>query len=110
MSTWARHLDDLAAATAHLLIDGAVQPQPLADPNAAMAARDAVLVELRQLIGSVGDAPPFATVRDLTLHDMVHRPAQALHQTLSELPRAVPFGSAELAAGDDKTLTTYERA
>lgn len=73
MSTWARHLDDLAAATAQLLIDGSVQPQPLVDPNAAMAARDAVLVELRQLIGSIGDAPRFATVRELTLHDVVHR-------------------------------------
>lgn len=110
MNTWARHLDDLAAATAHLLIDGAVQPQPLVNPNAAMAARDAVVVELRQLIGSVGDAPRFATVRELTLHDVVHRPAQALHQTLSELPRAVPFGSGELGAADDGKLTAYERA
>ena len=110
MNTWARHLDDLAAATSQLLIDGAVQPQPLADPDAVMAARDAVLVQLRQLLGSIGDAPRFATVRELTLHDVVHRPAQALHQTLSKLPRAVPFGTAELGAAEDKTLTAYERA
>jgi len=110
VSTWARHLDDLAAATAQLLVQGALQPQALVDPNAAMAARDAVLVQMRQLIGSIGDAPRFATVRELTLHDVVHRPAQALHQTLSELPRAVPFGTAELGAAEDKTLTAYERA
>ncbi len=110
MSAWARHLDDLASATAHLLIDGAVQPRPLVDPSSAMAARDAVLVELRQLIGSVGNVPSFATVRELTLHDVVHRPAQALHQTLSELPRALPFGTTELGAPDDKSLTAYERA
>ncbi len=38
---WAQHLEDLAAATTQLLVQGALQPKPLIDPNVAMAARDA---------------------------------------------------------------------
>ncbi|CAB4896339.1 MAG: hypothetical protein F2825_00200 [Actinobacteria bacterium] len=110
MSGWGRHLDELAAAVTDLLVDGAVPDSPLGDPHAAFAARDTVLVELRELVGAVADAPQFAEVRPLTLHDAVHRPAQALHQALSELPRAGTFGDVELAAVDDKTLPGYERA
>jgi len=54
--------------------------------------------------------PQFAQVLPLTLHDALHRPAQALYQALSELPRAHGFGEVELAADDDKTLPGYERA
>jgi hypothetical protein len=110
VSGWGRHLEDLAAAVTDLLVDGVVPDSPLADPPAALAARDIVLVELRELIGAVADVPQFAEVRPLTLHDAVHRPAQALHQALSELPRAGTFGDVELAAVDDKTLSGYEQA
>ena len=110
MSGWGRSLDDLAAAVTELLVDGVVPDSPLADPPAALAARDTVLVELRELIGAVADVPQFAEVRPLTLHDAVHRPAQALHQALSELPRAGTFGAVERGAVDDKTLPAYEQA
>ena len=111
MSGWGRHLDDLAAAVTDLLVDGVVpDSSPLADPAAAFAARDTVLVELRELIGAVADAPQFAEVRPLAVHDAVQRPAQAVHQALSELPRAGTFGDVELATVDDKALPQYEQA
>jgi hypothetical protein len=110
VSGWGRHLDDLAGAITELLVDEVVRTTALADPDAALAARDAVLVELRELVGAVADVPQFATVLPLTLHDAVHRPAQALHQALSELPRAVSFGKVQLSAVDDKTLSDYEQA
>lgn len=110
MSGWGRSLDDLTAAVTELLIEGVVRPSALSDPHAALAARDTVLVELRELVGAIADGPQFAEVRPLTLHDAVHRPAQALHQALSELPRASGFGDVELAAVDDKTLPGYEKA
>jgi hypothetical protein len=110
VSGWGRNLDDLAAATAELVVSGRSTTQPLVDPYAALAARDAVLVELRGLVGAVADAPRFMPVRELTVYDVVHRPAQALHQTLSELPRALPFGDVELGSVEDKTLSDYERS
>jgi hypothetical protein len=110
VSGWGRSLDDLAAAVTELLVDGVVPTSALSDPHAALAARDTVLVELRELVGAIADEPQFAEVRPLTLHDALHRPAQALHQALSELPRAHDFGDVELAAVDDKTLPSYEQA
>jgi hypothetical protein len=110
VSGWARHLDDLAGAVTHLLLDGVIRQTTLADPPAALAARDAVLAELRELVGAVADAPQFVEVRPLSLYDVVNRPAQALHQALSELPRAVTFGDVDLAAVDHKVLPGYERA
>jgi hypothetical protein len=110
VSGWGRNIDDLAAATAELLMSGWSPTQPLVDPHAALAARDAVLVELRGLVAAVADAPRFTPVRELTVYDVVHRPAQALHQTLSELPRAMSFGDVELGSVEDKTLPGYERA
>jgi hypothetical protein len=94
---------------AHLLLDGVVRETALADPHAALAARDAVLIELRELVGAVADVPRFAEVRPLSVHDALHRPAQALHQALSELPHAVSFGEIEFPAADDKTLPGYEQ-
>ena len=67
-------------------------------------ARDAVLVELRELIGAVADVRHLSEVRDLKMYDVVHRPAQALHQALSELPRAVPFGTVELSKSREPSL------
>jgi len=110
VSGWDRNIDDLASATAELVMTGWSRAQPLVDPRAALAARDAVLVELRALVGSVAAAAQFAPARELTMYDVVHRPAQALHQTLSELPRALPFGAAELGSVDDKKLLDYEQA
>jgi len=110
VSGWDRNIDDLAGATAELVMTGWSRTQPLVDPHAALAARDAVLVELRALVGSVAAAAQFAPVRELTMYDVVHRPAPALHQTLSELPRALAFGAAELASVDDKKLLDYEQA
>lgn len=109
MTGWAQHIDDLAAAAAALLVEGSARPQPLVDPRAALAARDAVLVELRALVGAVSDVPPMGKVRELTVFDLVHRSGQALHQALSELPRAVRFGSVEPGASDHRKLPAYEQ-
>jgi hypothetical protein len=110
VSGWGQHLDDLSGSVTQLLHDGAVHPVRLIDPSSTLAARDAVLVQLRELIGAVADVPTVAAVRELTLHDAVHRPAQALHQSLSELPRAIDFGEVELAAKLDAMLPVYEQA
>ena len=79
------------------------------DVRAALAARDAVLLELRALVGAVSDVPQVGEVRELTVFDIVHRSGQALHQALSELPRAVRFGSVEPTASDDRKLPAYEQ-
>ena len=110
MSRWARHIDDLAAATVELLVNGPEPARPLVDPTAALVARDAVLGELRALVGAVSDVAGVEMVRELTMSDLVHRPGQALHQALSELPRAAPFGAVRLAGVVDKTLPGYEQA
>ncbi len=107
---WGRHMDELAAAATTLLMHGAAPRQPLSDPHGALAARDTVLQQLRKLTGAVGDVPQFTEVRDLTLADVVHRPAHALHHALSGLPRALPFGAAELAGADLHRLPPYEQA
>lgn len=111
MSGWGEHLDELAAATGELLATGSVQRHPLTDLGAALAARDSVVVQLRAMVGAVSGVPPYTQVRELTLFDLTQRPAQALHQALSELPRAVEFGAGP-QAGDlqDKSLPDYERA
>jgi hypothetical protein len=88
VSGWAQHIDDLASSAAALLVEGPARPQPLVDARAALAARDAVLLELRALVGAVSDVPQIGEVRELTVFDIVHRSGQALHQALSELPRA----------------------
>jgi hypothetical protein len=110
VSGWGQYLDDLADAVAELLHEGAVRPGGLSDPQAALAARDAVLIELRELIGAVAQVPQFAAVRELTVHDAVHRPAQSLHQALSGLPRAVGFGDVELQMAAASAERGYEPA
>ena len=109
MNAWGRHLDDLAGAVTRLLHDGAAQPAALVNPMSTLAARDAVVVQLRELVGAVADVPTVVAVRELTLHDAVHRPSQSLHQALSELPRAISFGEVELPAEPDEALTDFER-
>jgi hypothetical protein len=106
---WAQHMDDLAAATAALLQAGPVRTEPLVELPATMACRDAVVGQLRELVGSVSQAPRFAPVGELTVFDILHRPGQALHQALSGLPRAVPFGTAEQSGKIDTTLPAYEQ-
>ena len=103
-------MDELAAAATTLLIHGASPQQPLQDPYGALVARDTVLQQLRQLTGAVGDVPQFTEVRELTLADVVHRPAHALHHALSGLPRALRFGVGELAGTDVHRLAPYEQA
>ena len=110
MSRWAQHIDDLAAATVELLVNGSEPARPLMDPTAALVARDAVLVELRALVGAVSNVAKVEMVRELTMFDLVHRPGQALHQAMSELPRAAPFGAVQLDGAVDKTLPGYEQA
>jgi len=110
VSRWARHIDDLAAATVELLVNGPEPARPLADPTAALIARDDVLAELRALVGAVSDVAKVEMVRELTIFDLVHRPGQALHQALSELPRAATFGAVRLVPVVDKTLAGYEQA
>jgi hypothetical protein len=110
VSGWGQYLDDLAAAVTELLHEGAVRTGGLSDQQGALAARDAVLIQLREMIGAVAEVPQFAAVRELTVHDAVHRPAQSLHQALSGLPRAVNFGDAELPAVADSPGPGYDRA
>ncbi len=81
----------------------------MVDLRAALAARDAVLLELRALVGAVSDVPPRGKVQKLTAFDVVHRSGRALPQALSELPRAVRLGSVELGASDDRKLPAYEQ-
>ncbi len=74
-----------------------------------LAARDTVLVQLRQLVGAVCEAPRFCEVKPLLLTDIVDRPAKALHQALSALPRAVGFGASQMPDAVDLTLPAYEQ-
>jgi hypothetical protein len=105
---WGEGLDELAGATAALLQAGPVA-EPMVDVRAAMACRDAVLTQVRELVGSVSDVPRLAVGSELTVFDLVHRPGQALHQALAELPRAVPFGTRQHTAALDKTLPVLEQ-
>jgi hypothetical protein len=109
VSTWARSIDDLAGAAATLLIEGASRPQPLVDPHGTLAARDAVLIELRAMVGAVSGVQQIGEVRELTVFDVVHRSGQALHQALSVLPRAGQFGTLEPSAADARKLPAYEQ-
>lgn len=109
MTGWSQHLDDLAGATAALLQAGPVRTEPLVDLPGTLACRDAVVGQLRELVGSVSEAPRVAPVHELTVLDVVQRPGQALHQALSGLPRSVPFGTAERAGRSDKGLPAYEQ-
>lgn len=109
MTGWGQHIDDLAAAVADLLTDTSVRISPLTDASGTFACRDAVVVQLRQLVGSLADTPPVAQVRLLQLFDVTHRPAQALHQALAELPRAGRFGAADLNTYLEKGLPPFEQ-
>jgi hypothetical protein len=106
---WSRYIDDLASASAALLIEGRSGPPALVQPETALVARDVVLTELRQLVGAVSEPPRFAEARELTMFDIVHRPGQSLHQALSSLPRAVPFGTVRVSTEMDLTLPAYEQ-
>lgn len=106
---WAQHIDDLAGAVADLLNYTSVRTSPLIDVAATLACRDAVVVELRQLVGSVADMPPVAQVRPLQMFDVINRPAQALQQALAELPRATQFGAADASTYLEKGLPPYEQ-
>jgi len=108
---WGQQIDDLAAATAQLLATGVVQAPQLVDAHTAMAARDAVVTELRALVGAVAHVAQVGEAREVAMFDITHRPAQALHQALSELPRLVEFGAGrEISPIRDKTLPEYEQA
>ena len=68
-----------------------------------------MLLELRALVGAVSDVPQIREVRELTVVDIVHRSGQALHQALSELPRAGRFGTLDPSGSDDRKLPAYEQ-
>ena len=53
--------------------------------------------------------PPVAPARPLQMFDVTNRPAQALQQALSELPRASAFGAATVSTYLDKGLSPYEQ-
>lgn len=109
MTGWARSLDELAAATAALLQAEPDPAEALVDVHAAMACRDAVVAQVRELVGSVSDVPRFTVAGELTVFDLVQRPGQALHQALAGLPRAVPFGTRQHTAAPDNKLPLFER-
>ncbi len=92
-----------------MLTDTSVRTSPLADATATLACRDAVVVQLRQMVGSVAGVPPVAVARPLQLFDVTHRLAQALQQSLAELPRASQFGEANVEVYLEKGLPTYEQ-
>ncbi len=75
---WGQNIDDLAVAVADLLADTSVRTSPLTDVPAALACRDAVVIQLRQLVGSVADMPPVAQARPLQMFDVLLRRAGAL--------------------------------
>lgn len=106
---WGQDLDDLAGAVADLLTDTSVRTSPLTDVAATLACRDAVVVGLRQLVGSVADMPPVARARPLQLFDVTSRPAQAVQQALAELPQASQFGTANVDTYFEKGLPPYEQ-
>jgi hypothetical protein len=68
-----------------------------------------VVVQLRQLVGSLADMPPVAEVRPLQLFDVIHRPAQALQQALAQLPRAGEFGQVDVNSYFVTGLPPYEQ-
>ena len=109
VSGWGRHIDDLAGAVADLLTDTSVRTSPLTDAAATLACRDAVVIQLRQMVGAVADMPPVAQARPLTMFDVTNRPAQALQQALSELPRASQFGATDASTYLEKGLPPYEQ-
>jgi len=74
-----------------------------------LACRDAVVIGLRQLVGSLADLPPVAQARPLQMFDVTYRPAQALQQALAELPRASQFGAANVNTYFEKGLPPYEQ-
>ena len=57
MTGWGQHLDDLAAATAGLLQADVVRTVPLTDTRGTLASRDALVAQLRELVGAVTDVP-----------------------------------------------------
>jgi len=79
------------------------------DAAASLACRDAVVIGLRQLVGSLADLPPVAQARPLQMFDITNRPAQALQQALAELPRASQFGAANVNTYFEKGLPPYEQ-
>lgn len=102
-------MDDLAAATAGLLQADVVGTTAMTDTRGALASRDAVVAELRGLVGAVSEAPRFATARPMTVFDVTQRPGQALYQALAALPRCTEFGSSDTDFYFTKHLPPYEQ-
>ena len=110
MTGWGHHIDELAAATASLLLANTVRTSPMSDIHGALASRDAVVAELRALVASVSGVPRFTEAHALTAHDITHRPGQALHQALTGLPRAAGgFGDENPTFYLEKKLPPYEQ-
>ena len=110
MTGWGHHIDELAAATASLLLDNTVRTSPMSDIQGALASRDAVVAELRALVGSLSGVPRFPETHALTAYDITHRPGQALHQALTGLPRAAGgFGDENPTFYLEKDLPPYEQ-
>jgi len=70
---WGQQIDDLAAATAQLLAIGVVQAPQLEDAHTAMAARDAVVTELRALVGAVAQVAQVGEAREVAMFGRVPR-------------------------------------
>ena len=109
MTGWGQHLDDLAAAIAGLLQADVVRTVPLTDTRGTLASRDALVAQLRELVGAVTDGRKVAVARPMTVFDITQRPGQALHQALSELPRSTDFGNTETDFYVTKNLPPYEQ-
>lgn len=111
MSGWGRHLDDLAGAVAGLLIADLPPDPPPTDPRGTLACRDAVLAQLRDLVGSVSGVQrlQFATPHPLSVADVTQQPGPSLHHALSQLPRCTDFGQIPMDAYVVQSLPHYEQ-
>jgi hypothetical protein len=109
VSGWGQHLDDLAAAVSVLLTDQPVRTAPMIDAAGALVCRDAVVGQLRALVGSLTGTPVVIQARALNVADVTGRPGRSLHQALSGLPRVSPFGAADSWTFLAKGLPAYEQ-
>jgi hypothetical protein len=82
--SYAHAVEQLADAIARLV--AREQPLHVDDVDAALAARDAVVVRLRALTAALLGTGPAATSQEFTVRDLATDPAHVLHVALRDLP------------------------
>ena len=111
MTGWGQHIDDLAAATASLLQADVVGTTAMTDTRGALACRDALVAQLRALVGAVSAVPRLEPAPDwpMAVVDVTRRPGQALHRALAELPRSTEFGISDTGSHFEQHLPPHEQ-